>query len=243
MGLGLLPALGFLALACSGEPVSDEPPPVDPDEARRQAEALYTPEEPAPVGAGAGAVEAASGAQVDVDDASVQHAPVQVVLVWDGISALHQSFFADSEIVTGLSSDLAGEVRGPANVYVRYDSTKFTGSIRLQLRPDTLLRKPRREGDAILLQDIAPVTRALATYRTAVASRKDYRIESFAVGIESFRGPRACVFTVAGRPPPDGRLVSPCVQVNGKEHCGVPGTDGVRFAPDIADDVAACLDL
>jgi len=180
---------------------------------------------------------------VQADGPTVDGDPVQVVLVWEGISTLHQSFFADPDIVTGLSAGLTGSVRGPANVYVRYDSTNFTGSIRLQLRPDTLVRKPRRTGDAILLQDIAPVTEALAGYRTDVASRKDYRIESFAVGVESFRGARACVFTVAGRPPPDGRLVSPCVQLNGKEYCGTPGVEGVRFPPDVADSIAACLDL
>lgn len=218
-----------------------ETPEVDPDEARRQAEALYTPAEPPAAEPAPGA--ATPAADVQTGGAAVDAEPVQVVLVWDGISNLHQSFFADSGIVTGLSAGLTGEVRGPANVYVRYDSKKFTGSIRLQLRPDTLVRKPRRTGDAILLQDLAPITTALARYRTDVASQKDYRIESFAIGVESFRGPRACIFTVAGRPPPDGRLVSPCVEVNGKERCGTPGPEGVRFAPDVADDIAACLDL
>jgi hypothetical protein len=33
------------------------------------------------------------------------------------------------------------------------------------------------------------------------------------------------------------------VEVNGKERCGTPGPEGVRFAPDVADDIAACLDL
>ena len=163
--------------------------------------------------------------------------------MWDGISHLHQSFFADPNIVTPLSAALTGEVRGPANVYVRYDSTNFRGSVRLQLRPDTLVRKPRRTGDALLLQDLAPITVALARYRSDVASQKDLRIESFQVGIESFRGPRACVFEVAGRPPPDGRLVSPCVSLNGQERCGTPGPEGVRFTPDVAADIAACLDL
>lgn len=234
----------LLPMGCQTESPRPTAPAVDPNEARRQAEALYTPPS-AGDGKGSGvpaegivpaAVSTEGGATLDVD-------PVPVVLVWDGISNLHQSFFADPAIVTALSAGLTGEVLGPANIYIRYDSTNFRGSIRLQLRPDSLARKPRRDGEVILLQDLAPITTALAAYRSAVASRKDYRIESFRVGIESFRGPRACIFDVAGRPPPDGRLVSPCVQVNGREECGAPGPEGVRFQPAVAGQVAACLDL
>lgn len=253
-------ALAGLANGCEPPPVVPEAPAVDPDEARRQAEALYlsptgasstapssgdgpasaapSTDTPAPQAAGSPQAEvgSAGGARIDAD-------PVQVVLVWDGISHLHQSFFADPDIVTSLSAGLTGEVRGPANVYVRYDATNFRGSVRLQVLPDTLVRKPRRTGDALLLQDLAPITVALARYRSDVASQKDLRIESFKVGIESFRGPRACIFEVAGRPPPDGRLVSPCVEINGKQQCGSPTPEGVRFPADVAADIATCLDL
>lgn len=237
--------LVLAALSCEPPPAEPDPPAVDPDEARRQAEALYlsADDEAAPAAAPPPVADVPSGEVASGGGATIDADPVQVVLVWDGISHLHQSFFADPEIVTSLSAGLTGEVHGPANVYVRYDSKKFTGSVRLQLRPDTLVRKPRRSGDSILLQDLAPITVALARYRSDVASRKDYRIESFKIGVESFRGPRACVFEVAGRPPPDGRLVSPCVEINGKQRCGTPGPEGVRFDSESAADIAMCLDL
>lgn len=168
---------------------------------------------------------------------------MQVVLVWQGISSLYKSFFSDSQATSALSLGLAGSVQAPANIYVRYDSVEFLGSIRLQLRPDTLRLAVRHDGDLILLTDLAQVTRALAAYRSAVASHYDVRVESFRVGIESFRGPTSCVFGVAGVPPPDGSLLSPCVQVDGVEHCGRPEPGGVRFEPGVARAVRRCLDL
>ncbi len=238
----------WFAGACAGEPEAPPEPEVDPAEAIRKAEALYVAPpapaaDPAVAPAGAVAPTGAVAGDVSTGGGAVTAEPVQIVFVWEGISTLYQSFFSDPEIVTDLAAGFAGEVRGPANVYVRYDSEHHRGSIRLQVRPDTLPRPPRRTGDTIALQDLAPLTTALATYRSSAASRKDLRLESFKVGLESFRGARSCIFQVAGTPPPDGRLVSPCVQINGKDRCGDPGPVGVTFPADAADDIAACLDL
>jgi len=95
----------------------------------------------------------------------------------------------------------------------------------------------------VRLQDLAPITTALATYRSAVASRYDVRVESFHVGIESFRGAHSCIFTVTGTPPPDGRVLSPCVEIDSQQQCGEPSADGTRFSPDAAATIRTCLDL
>lgn len=198
-------------------------------EERAQAERAALAQQPSGVQAGGAQVEAAE--------------PVQVVLVWEGIGPLHKGFFSDAQATTGLSVGLAGTVRAPANVYVRYDSASFAGSVRLQLRPDTLRLPVRHQGDVVALGDLAPITRALAAYRSDVAGRYDVRVESFAVGIESFRGADGCVFGIAGAPPPDGSVVSPCVVVGGQQRCGQPEADGVRFPPEVARSIRSCLDL
>ena len=187
---------------------------------------------------------AAQGGGVVPGGAQVQSAePVQVVLVWQGISTLHKGFFSDPKATTALSVGLAGTVEAPANIYVRYDSTDFTGSVRLQLRPDTLRLPVRHQGEVVALSDLAPITRALAGYRNDIAGGYDLRLQSFTVGIESFRGADACVFGVAGTPPPDGSVVSPCVVVAGQQQCGQPEADGVRFTPEVARAIRGCLDL
>jgi len=192
-------------------------------------------------GTGPGGVQAGE-AQV-IDASARDAAPVQVVLVWEGIGNLHKGFFSDPVATTALSTDLAGTVQAPANIYVRYDSKAFVGSVRLQLRPDTLRLAVHSQDDLVDLQGLAPITQALASYRSDVAARFDVRIQSFSVGIESFRGATGCLFGVGGAPPPDGRLVSPCVEVNGQEHCGEPTLQGVRFPPEVARAVRTCLDL
>ena len=229
-------------IACSDPPA---PPPAEPDAATAEAaaEALLNAQAPAPVapqtdadpapGATGGAVSGGGAALVD---------PVQPELQWTGVGNLHKSFFSDTAVVQQLSADLTGAVRSPAPIAVRYDSKAFTGQIHLLLDPGALSVPVSGSGDVIQLQDLVPLTTALARYRSAVAARFDLRVESFSVAIESVRPGRACTFRVAGPPPPDGRLVSPCVRINGADRCGEPTPDGVRFTADAAADVRACLD-
>ena len=169
--------------------------------------------------------------------------PVELVLVWQGIGALHKSFFSTPALTAALSAGMGGTVKGPANIYIRHDNEEFVGSIRLQLRPDTRILPVAISGDSVRLQDLAPITAALATYRSAVAGHFDFRVESFHVGIESFRGPHSCIFGLTGSPPPDGRVLSPCVQIDGVETCGTPTEEGVHFTPEAAKIVRSCLDL
>jgi len=169
--------------------------------------------------------------------------PLPVILIWEGIGALHKGFFSDGTARTALSVGLGGTLKPPANIYVRHDNEKFIGSVRLRLLPQTLALPVRREGDLVALQDLSPILQALASYRTDIAQRFDVRIASFSVGIESFRGSTSCIFGVTGDAPADGRVVDPCVQINGQARCGQPEAGGVRFEPEHARAVAECLDL
>lgn len=232
----------LLLLACSAEPQPPEPE-LDAAAAEAAAEALLASAPARPDGDAARPPTAAEpSAEVETQGASMS-APARVELQWTGIGPLHKGFFSDREAVTRLAADLAGEVRDPVPIAVRYDSKNFFGQVRLLLDPEALLRPVAASGDTVRLQDLSPLTEALASYRSDVAGRFDVRLGSFEVGIESVRTGRACVFRLAGPPPPDGRLISPCVEVNGKQHCGTPTAEGVRFSNGVAEDVTACLDL
>lgn len=217
------------------EPVADV---VDPAAAKARAAELYS-DHPGPDDAGRD--DAGPAAPQTAEPSPTVSIPV--VLVWEGLSALHQSFFADDAAVGELGAALGRGVRGPADVYVRYDTPSRSGSIRLHLRPDSLVERPRRADGVIDLQALSVATTALAAYRSRIAATKDYRIESFAVGLEALAGTSSCIFGIAGKPPPDGRIVSPCVQVNGREVCGQPSASGVAFQAADADVVAACLGI
>ncbi len=214
-------AVALLLAACGGEPAP--PPAVD----REQAEAR------------AAEVAGSTGAKPAAGEAS----PVEVVLVWQGIGQLHRGYFSDPDAVAALGRGLGGLVEGPANVYVRYSESERAGQIRLQLRPGTRRVPVAHDGEVIRLQDLAPVTRALAAYRKDIASRFDLRVASFDIGIESFRGAHTCVFTEAGPPVPAGEVVSPCVVVDGERVCGEAGEAGVRFPAATARTIRDCLDL
>jgi hypothetical protein len=166
----------------------------------------------------------------------------QVVLVWEGISGLYKGFFSDTDAVTELAEGLGPWLESPVDVTIRYNAEDSVGDILIKLRPGQLRQPVLVDGDTIDLQGLTPITSALATYRSSIASRFDFRVESFRVSLESYRGARVCQLMLAGAPPPDGRLISPCVLINGEGVCGQPTQAGVIFPTPSAVALAACLD-
>ena len=234
-GRALLCAWGLASAGCDSDPAPAAAPLVEPDRATATAAARAQAEK-------AGAEQQASAA-AENGPASAPRTGVAppVLLVWDNVGDLYQSFFSHREPVTRLSEDLTGYANGPVNVHIRWDQSSFLGTIRLRILPDTLIEPALGTGNTVPLQELAPLTAALATYRADVSGRFDVRVASFKLALESFSGARHCVFPVVGTPPPDGRVVSPCVIINGQERCGTPGPDGVAFAEDVAADLRACL--
>ena len=166
---------------------------------------------------------------------------VPIEITWEGVGLLHQSYFSDREAMTALSVALAPSLAGPVQLFIRYDNKTFQGQLRVRVPPGGLLRPPAESGESIDLAALAPITTALASYRRAIASRFDVRVDGFSVGIELYRGPTSCVIGVGGAPPPDGRVVSPCVRVNGVEICGQPSASGVAFSADNFKKIEGCF--
>lgn len=237
----------LLMLACDGD---DEPAPsaLSAQEAEAAAEALLEQQQqaptPVPPSPSAPPPEAAAAPDGGVVAGAVEVEKLaQVVLIWEGIGNLYKNFFSDQDAVTSLAAGLGPHLADPVDVTVRYNAEDSVGDILIKLRPGQLTEPITATGDTIQLQGLAPVTTALATYRSTIASRFDFRVESFRVSLESYRGARVCQLTLAGKPPPDGRLISPCVTVNGQKQCGQPTEAGVTFSAAVASDIRACLDL
>jgi len=166
---------------------------------------------------------------------------VPVEITWDGIGPLHKGYFQDREAMTRLSQDLAPWLTETVQLHIRYDSEEFVGHLLIRVPPEQL-RRPPKTGELFELAALAPLTTALATYRDDLASRFDFRIASFHIGLEFFRGPTHCQVAAAGSFPPDGTQVSPCVLVNSEERCGLPEAGGVRFPERDADPIRSCLE-
>ena len=165
---------------------------------------------------------------------------VPIEIVWEGIGALYKSYFSEQEGVTALSVALAPYIQGTVQLKVYFNQEEHLGKIRVQLPPGSLINLVPAS-PAVQLQQLAPITTALAAYRDHVASRFDLRVQSFHIGLDFFRGPVHCGIQVGGDRPPDGRLVSPCVLVNGQEECGQPTAAGVVFQAEPAAKIARCL--
>jgi hypothetical protein len=165
----------------------------------------------------------------------------EVVLVWQGISPLHKTFFLDERAIDQLGRDLSAHVVQPANVYISFDSKLHIGRILLRLLPGTGVGLVPGDAGDLNLAVISPILQGLARYRSRVAGRYDTRVEAFYVGIDSYRGPNHCRFGAVGPQPPDGTMVNGCVQLNGVEQCGVPTGGGIRYEREVADAIRACL--
>lgn len=166
---------------------------------------------------------------------------VDVELTFEGVGQLHQGYFRESQALTGLSNGLGGTLTEDAQVIVHYSQKELKGGIRLRIPPGALARPPRVSGELVDLAALAPITRALASYRGDLGARFDVRINNFTLGLDFVRGSLHCAIGLGGPPPPDGTVVSPCVQIGGQEVCGAPGPEGVKFPPDAAEKLAVCL--
>lgn len=167
---------------------------------------------------------------------------VPVEVQWDGIGALHKGFFSDREAMTRLAEDLAPWMKDTVQLHIRYDQEEHVGSLVIQVAPDQL-RVPVRVLEGFVgLAVLAPLTTALATFRDDVAGRFDFRVASFHLGLDFFRGPAHCRVTAAGEHPPDGKLVSPCVLLNNDERCGTPEPGGARFDGEALSRLETCLE-
>lgn len=163
-------------------------------------------------------------------------------ITWDGIGPLHKGYFQEREALTRLSQDLSPWLTETVQLHVRYDSEEFIGHILIQVPPDQLRSPPSVVEGLFQLSALAPLTTALGTYRDDLAARFDFRIANFEIGLDFYRGPVHCRIGAAGAPPPDGTVVSPCIDINSEEQCGRPSEmGGVRFDGKPADQLGACL--
>ena len=159
-------------------------------------------------------------ADFPVQDGDVgEAAPVSLVLEFEGLGALHKSFFADERVTAALQKRLQGHVSGAIGFIVSYDSRRGQGRIRIQAEADQFVL-PLGEASSLDLKAAVPLTETVAFYRDWVASNFDFRVQNFDVSLEVTRGSTVCSFEPAGAPPPDGTEINPCFVASGEEVCG-----------------------
>lgn len=162
-----------------------------------------------------------------------------VALAFEGVGGLHRKFFSEPRLVGNLASALGPCLRGEATVRVRWEEEVRVGRITLEVDPAVLVCGIAARGDALDLSALAPVGRALAGYRDAVAGAFDLRVASFR-GEVRLPGQPACTLRLGGGFPPDGSRWHPCVELGDRTVCADGGDDGlveVRL-PEAADQSA-----
>jgi hypothetical protein len=148
------------------------------------------------------------------------------------MSALHRRFFSDPELVMPLAAGVSACATGTVPVVVTYDEGTRKGYVVLDLSREALTCLPRQEGGHVDLAALAPLTRAVATYRNEVAGAKDIRVYGFDAGIFVRDGQGWVSLWAHGQEPADGSTFHPCVGLDGLKRCtAAVGHEGVtRFA-------------
>lgn len=166
---------------------------------------------------------------------------VPVEITWDNVGPLYKGFFSDREAMTALSETLAPWFNDTVQMHVRWDQENFLGTISIRVPPKALRQPLSVDGGVVDLQLLAPLTAALATYRDSLSAQFDVRIQSFRIYVDFFRKSVHCRVGPEGKPPPDGTRVSPCIELNGQEACGLPEASGVRFDAEAAGKLQTCF--
>ena len=168
--------------------------------------------------------------------------PIAIELIWDGIGPLYKGFFAQQEPLTQLAQRLAPHVKPPAQLHISWNQEELLGGIRLEVPPGGFNSPPTVTQGVLSVHQLAPITVALAAYRDDLAGRFDIRLQSFVVGLDRTRGPAQCRLGITGTPPPDGSELDPCLLLNGRPECGVPGPGGLLFRGDALKVVRRCFE-
>ena len=179
-----------------------------------------------------------AGTAVEGDEAS--DSSVKLYVEFDGIGALHKSFFLDDRVTAELQERLRGHVDGAVGVRVAYDNRTGRGSIRIQVEPHKIVAA-KGKSDEWSTSALTPFTKAAAFYRDWVASHFDLRVQNFGIGLDITPARALCAVEVAGSPPPDGEELAPCITVDGEEICGTPSGETLNFPAEHRDAVAKCF--
>lgn len=211
----------LLLLACGGDPPADEP-----------AESVA----PKPV-----AEAIVHSPASDPNTPQTPGGAVPVELQFAGVGALHQRYFADDDILVALSETLGACVQDRAVVRVEYDNDTRIGKIRILEDAKQLTCHSTRSANTVDVSALAPLGKALASYRDTIAARFDFRIASFKIELEAVAGTHGCLLTLGGQFPPDGSTWSSCPTLGGESKCGGPKRDGVSVFAFESDTDAAYL--
>lgn len=143
--------------------------------------------------------------------------PVPVELQYDGVGELHQRWFGDTAIVTQLAKDLGACMKDRAVVRMSWSEEERKGGIWLLIQGDQLTCRP--PPGSVDLTSVTPLTTALTRYRDQVAGRFDFRVASFAVGVEVLQRRHLCRLRAGGQFPPDGSTFDACIDMGGEIRC------------------------
>lgn len=205
-----LPLLSALLLGCEEKTETERKAEVKRAAEAELVEKIGAPTSSAPVPVATGVPAPAAGEALPV------------LLGWDHIGKLHQTFFRDAGATARLATDLAPHLNGAPRVLISYDDPKVQGFIVLELGAGSLKQSLKVTDTTVVLQDLSPLTTALSTYRDAIGLRYDLRIANFQVVLGMENAGITCRFSPVKTSPNNGGVVSPCIVLGGAPICGEP---------------------
>lgn len=170
--------------------------------------------------------------------------PVDVRFAFQKIANNYRYYFSEPEFTGPLEQALGACFDEYAEVVVTYNLETLVGRIFVQTPRNRLGCAPIVTEHGLDVRPLVPVTRALAAYRDALASGRDFRLANFAIGVRVVDGVQICDLWAEGQNPPDGSTFSACVTLQGHDVCDGDRRTGHQRIPWPADrgaDLRGCF--
>ena len=151
----------------------------------------------------------------------------------------------DQTLLAAFQEDMAPWLKGEQEVVLQMYEPEDGGHDKaeyfLGINREALVQLVHMNDNLVSLQDLAPILKAMGTYREQVSIMQP-GLAAGRVRLRVVFPPFSCTFEEnrkAGKT--DGDVVLGCVDINGVEHCGEPvGTD-IRFGPDAMAGLEVCI--
>ncbi len=144
---------------------------------------------------------------------------VPLSIGFTGVGTLHRGFFTDQGLLTELSQGGAACTGQPLEVVVTYEERSRVGRV-VGVIAREHLRCHAPAGQPVDAAPLAPLLRAVASYRNGVGAAKDMRIYAFRAGLHVRDANGGITLWATGQEPNDGSTWSPCVYLDNREVCG-----------------------
>jgi len=156
------------------------------------------------------------------------------------IRDVYQAWLIGSEYVDPLEEALGTWLSGEVIVTIAPIEDTNKPLIFLEVERPALVQLAGVDGSLLAIQDLAPLSAALGSYRQSVGTVWPGFLPS-RIKLKISFPPYSCTFEDNRLASTQGDVLHACVEMNGQQHCGSPEGNGARFNTESMRGLEVCV--